>query len=219
MITLKQKAYEYIRSRILSNEFKPGALVTELDLSEKLDMSRTPIREALRDLEAEGLVATYPARGTVVAVLTKADVEDIYELRVLLETWALEKGFPYFKEAELAQLETQFIQAFQDYDWERLHHADRALHRLITEKAGSKRVTGFLKTLNSQIERIRRVSAQDAERIDASYHEHLAIIQHIRGRNLDKSVEMLRDHLRSVSNSAMQTAHLMENTSQDEIAL
>ena len=185
-------------------------MVTELDLSEKLKMSRTPIREALQDLEAEGLVKSYPARGTIVTELMKSDVEEIHELRVLLEVWALKKSFIFIHNTDLDYAENLFKEAYESQNWDKFHIADRFLHNLMVVKSGSTRVIGFLHALNSQIERIRRVSARDVHRIDASYAEHMEIIDKIRMHNLDQALTTLEKHLRSVSNSAIQTFQNME---------
>ena len=78
----KDQAYDYIRKRIITGNLKDGTPILENDLSEELHMSRTPIREALRDLEAEGAVVSYAFRGTFVTALTPYDVEDIFDLRL-----------------------------------------------------------------------------------------------------------------------------------------
>lgn len=208
----KEIAYEYIKNAILTDEMKPGSPVIETELSEKLEMSRTPIREALRELEAEGLIESYPARGTVVTVITTSDVEEIYELRVLLEVWALEKSFPYIKESELDYVEKMFMESYKTFDWETYHKADRLLHKLIIEKSRSKRLIGFIETLNVQIERIRRFSAQDPSRKDDSFKEHMDIIDKIRKRDLTASKKSLIKHLRSVSNSAIESCKMIQVT-------
>ena len=202
----KSQAYEYLKHAITVDEIPPGSPLVELELSESLQMSRTPIREAMRQLETEGLVTTYPARGSFVTVLTPDDVQEIYELRLALELWALERSIARITDEELDALQAAFEEGYRTGAWETLHNADRGLHDLITEKAWSRRLLMLLSLLNTQAERIRYQSARSLGRDDLSYRENLHIIQCIRERDLEKSRAALRTHLRSVANSAMDAA-------------
>ena len=202
----KSQAYEYLKHAIIVDEIPPGSPLVELELSESLQMSRTPIREAMRQLETEGLVTTYPARGSFVTVLTPDDVQEIYELRLALELWALERSIARITDEELDALQAAFEEGYRTGAWETLHNADRGLHDLIPEKAWSRRLLMLLSLLNTQAERIRYQSARSLGRDDLSYREHLHIIQCIRERDLEKSRAALRTHLRSVANSAMDAA-------------
>lgn len=206
----KDEAYRYLKEAILSNELPPESPVREMEIAEKLKMSRTPIREAMRELEAEGLINSYPSRGSFVLSLTPYDVEEIYELRVLHELWALEKGFFRITDAELDYVQNAFDEAYANKDWKANHEADRLLHRIIIEKAGSKRLASFVKTLNTQIERVRYISAMGAGRLDESYREHSALIALMRSKDLIKCKEALRTHLQTVTKSAIEEAKTME---------
>lgn len=200
----KTEAYNYIREEILSNRLAPDAAISELAVSEKLRISRTPVREALRELESEGLTISYPSRGSFVASFSPYDVEEICELRILLESWALERSLNRITESELDELETSIRTGFQRKDWDLLHQADRGLHGLIVARAGSKRVQDFTRILNSQIERVRRFSAKSEDRACRSYEEHLDILHCVRSRDLDKSKKSLEKHLRSVAGDAVE---------------
>ncbi|QNL44635.1 GntR family transcriptional regulator [Oscillibacter hominis] len=180
----KDEAYRYLRNAIVTNRYPQNAPISEMAVSEELGMSRTPI--------------------------TPYDVEEIYELRVLLEVWALGRSFSRITPAELDHLEEMFRQGYERSDWELLHEADRSLHGLITEKAGSKRLLEFISVLNAQIERIRSASALDKNRSSLSYEEHLEIIRCIRAGDREKSLRALRAHLRSVANSAIESAKYNE---------
>lgn len=206
----KEEAYEYIKEAILTNRLKPGMPVREMDIVEQLKMSRTPIREAMRDLEAEGLVSSFSSRGTFVASITPYDVEEISELRTLLEVWALERSFNRITDEELTYLQEELEQAKKTGDWERNHRADRLFHKLIVEKSGSRRVIQFINNLNTQIERIRRVSARHSGRSQLSYAEHMEIIRCIRSGDLEASCAALKKHLQSVGASAIEAARGMD---------
>ena len=206
----KEEAYEYIKNEILTNRLRPGMAIREMDISEALKISRTPIREALRDLEADGLVTSYASRGVFVTSFTPYDVEEISELRILIEVWSLERGINRITDQELDQLQADFERAWTEKDWELIHKADRMLHRTIVEKSGSSRIVQFMNTLNTQIERVRLVSTHHYGRSEMSYREHLNIIRCIRSRDLEKSKEALREHLQSVGASAVEAAKELE---------
>ena len=192
----KTEAYNHIRESIMSNALAPDEPISELAFSKALNISRTPIREALRELESEGLVVSYPSRGCFVASFSPYDIEEVYELRVLLEVWALERSLYRITNDEASELEAQFNKGFEENDWDALHRADRALHGLIIEKAGSKRL----------LERIRRISARSQDRRVRSYKEHLELIACIKRTDIQKSREVLTKHLRSVSDDAVEAA-------------
>ena len=206
----KDQAYDYLKKAIIENELPPGTPIREADLAEALQMSRSPIREALRELEAEGVVVSYPSRGTIVTPIAVSDVEEIYQLRSLMELWALEQGYHRFSAEEISGLEQAFTTAYQAADWLSLYETEIAFHQAIVHKSGSKRLASFIHVLNTQIERIRRYSAREPGRMELSYQEHMEILKAIRSKNLYNSKNALRDHLRSVSDSALEAARMME---------
>lgn len=204
----KEQAYIYLKNAILTDQLLPDEPIPELAVARELKMSRTPIREAMRKLESEGLVVSYPSRGSFVTSLSPYDVEEIYELRSLLEIWALERSIMRISDEELNTVEECFEKAGQESNWEMFHEADRALHGLIVGKAGSRRLFEFINILYSQIERIRCISAKNRDRIQKSYREHMEIIRRIRERDVQKSKVALSVHLRSVTDSAVEAAKL-----------
>ena len=206
----KDQAYDYIKKAIIDNEFPPGTPIREADLAEILHMSRSPIREALRELETKGLIVNYPSRGTIVATIKLSDVDEIYQLRSLLELWALEQGYHRFSEDEIAQFEQAFTTAYQAGDWLALHETDMAFHQAIIYKSGSRRLANVMHALNIQSERIRRYNTRNMDRAELFYREHMEILNAIRSKNLYNSKNALRDHLRSASDSALEAAKMME---------
>lgn len=205
----KDEAYNYIKNAVVSGQLKPGMPIRENDISEALQMSRTPIREALKDLEAEGVVTIYASHGTFVSTLTASDVEEIFELRSLLELWSLGRGINRFTEQELDALEKMMKDADISGKWDDIHQADLYLHNMIVEKSGSRRLAAFMKNLNTQIERISVSSSNDLRRKKETYEEHMAIIEGIRSRDLKKSQALLKRHLKLVSEAAIEVAKMI----------
>lgn len=206
----QEEAYEYLKNAILTNELLPETAISELVISEKLSMSRTPIREALRKLESDGLIVSYPSRGSFVTSVNALDVEEIFSLRALFEKWAFERSIYHISDAELDELAEGFKIARERSDWDLVHKTDRKLHRLIIDRAGSKRLASFFDTLELQVERIRLMGAKDPGRSRRSYEEHTQIINCIREKDVKKGVKILEQHLRSVSESAIRAARMIQ---------
>ncbi len=207
----KEEAYNYLKEAIITNQLRPGEPISELSLSGQLNMRRSPIREALRMLEQEGLVVNYPVRGSFVAAMTPYDVEDVFQLRIMLELWALERSMTRFTPEDMDELERMFQDSEEEGSWEKRHEADRRFHAMIVEKAGSPRLLHFVKMLNLQSERIRRISAKNSMRMKRSYEEHMEILQHIRNQNLEAAKETLKKHLQAVANAAVEVASIDQN--------
>ena len=204
----KDQVYEYLLEAIISNRIPAGTPIVEMEISNELNMSRTPIREALKELEADGLVSRYPSIGTVVTQITPHDVEEIFSLRILLETFALQQSVDKITEKELDEVENIFLNLSLNTSPNFYHEADKQLHYLIVSRAGNRRLKKFVDLLNSQIERFRRIAAVSSTRPDKSKQEHLEIIHNLKKRDLKACEESLRRHLISVKNSTLEVAKL-----------
>jgi DNA-binding GntR family transcriptional regulator len=205
----KQKAYDYLYNSIITNEFYPGQPVIEQDISDSLGTSRTPIREALKQLEAEGLVRHIPKRGAFVSEITTQDVEEIFALREALEVLALQVSFNKIKDKELDEVEESLASLDSDCSSEDFYKSDRMLHDLIVRNGNNRRLTSFLNTINAQIERIRIISSLTPQRLDKSKGEHLEIIRALRERNLQKTEKLLREHINNVKESTVEVCRTM----------
>lgn len=204
----QEKVYDYLREIIMSNKIKPGDPLREMEIAHELSMSRTPVREAFRRLEAEGLITSFPSCGTIVRIITPTDAEEVYELRVLFETWSLGKSIHRITDAELDEVEQAFVASQQDPDPEAWHQADRALHDLIIRKSGNRHFIDTYSSLLTMIERIRLLSSLDETRRESSFKEHMQIIHLIRKRDLDRAVQELTRHLSHVAESAIEAVKI-----------
>lgn len=199
-MTRKEEAYDYIRQRIVENDFRPNEVISENQITEKLNMSRTPVREALKQLEADGLIELR-GRETIVAPLTVDAVQEVYELRSLLETFALKKTINLIPVVRLNEIEEAFERAAAKNDWNEYLKVDTAFHELITHIAGHPRLAQFLSILNAQTARTRHVSSYNPYRMSRSIEEHKEIIKWLRQRNLDEAEKSLAYHLQRVYDS------------------
>ena len=204
----KEVAYEYLREGILSGDISPGSPISEMAVAQELQISRTPLREAMRELEREGLMVSYPDRGSFVTTITPSEVDEIYELRALIECWCLGKGFDRLNRRELSNIKEDFRTAYEKDDWELFHKADRRLHDMIVDSAASPRIRNFMNMLNAQTERIRRISAKGASRNEKSLKEHSAIIDAVIDNDREAADKALREHLSSVGDTAIEASRM-----------
>lgn len=199
-MTRKTEAYDYIRGEIVHNHFHPNEVISENQITDKLNMSRTPVREALKQLEADGLIEMR-GRENIVTPLTVDAVQEVYELRSLLETFALKKTIQLIPVVRLNEIEEAFENAAAQNDWDEYLSVDTEFHELITHIAVHPRLAQFLNILKAQTARTRHVSSYNPHRMNRSLEEHKEIIKWIRQRNLDEAEKALAYHLQRVYES------------------
>ncbi len=204
------RIYEQLFRQILRGELAPNALLSESELAKRLESSRTPVREALLMLEGEGLVRRYPGRGYLVTEITPQDVDEIFELRITLEVLALRKAYAAISSPVLAGLELQLTKLKEGDSPDDYYAADRTLHELLAQYCGNARLQVFLNTLDSQIERVRYISARRPDRLKESRREHLDIIHALMERDLPKAEERLTLHIRNVGESTKTVCRLQQ---------
>ena len=212
-VNLAESVYYQIRRKILNGKYTPGENLTELEVSKELNVSRTPVREAFKHLESEGLLELRPNRGAVVVGIGRPDIEDIYEIRSLLAGRAAERAALQADKKALEQLAeildlTEFYIERKDFD--RVTTMDDRFHRTIYELTGSRMLQRILKELHAYAENIRERSIKEPGRADLMLKEHRAIVEAMVAQNPEKAGQLMVQH---VQNSAanMEKNHLMEN--------
>lgn len=205
--SLRDKAYQSIKNGIITFQYQPGAALLEEQLSKELGISRTPIREALKELQYNGLVRIIPSKGAFVADLSVQDVHEVFFLRQVLEVAALRVTIQNYREEDIKPLKDLFSivldRKLNQNDYEALFHSDVSLHNFIVKNAGNRRLTEFFNILDDQIERIRRASARMPGRLEVSVREHRAILNAIIKRDIENAEKLLIAHLENVKNTAL----------------
>ncbi len=210
------KAYRYLFDEIIYTRKKGGAPLSEADIAAKLEISRTPVREAMMILEREGIVVRYPSRGCFVSQITVQDVYEIFELRTQFELTALRNAYALVADRQLAELEAALEALTPDSPPEAYFETDRKLHGLLLDYCGNGRLVDFICILNAQIERVRVISANRPDRLAESRMEHLALVRAIRRRDLALAEELLESHIGHVRDSTMAVCRYMNsNVSHD----
>lgn len=198
-------ALEAIRNEILNGEFFPGAWLRERDLVEQLQVSRTPIREALKQLEADGLIEIVPYRGAKVKAIDPDKVIDEYVIRAALEGLAAELAVINITDAdieELEALETHMDQLLLEHDFPNYFKVNRDFHYKIYSLAGS---AGLIELITSSWERVnlyRRFFLNLREGVSLEIANHKSLIAACRERDADLAHKIVKD-------SCLQTANLI----------
>lgn len=154
-----------------------------MEIGEALGLSRSPVREALKRMEAEGLVSHFPGRGTFVTDITQRDLEEIFELRIMFELHALHTACRYFDEEMLDRLEQAFLDLNENSDPQQYYDANHLLHTSIIAYGGNSRLEKFYDMLTAQFAIVNRISARDPEHFNASKKKHLNIIRALKQRD------------------------------------
>jgi DNA-binding GntR family transcriptional regulator len=201
--SLRDVAYEYLCKNIISNKLTAGHVIVEQEISDILGISRTPIREALKQLTDEGLVTQIHARGTFVKEISTGDVEEIFEIREMFEEDSLKWAISQISDEDIVDMESTFNTLNDNSSSEDFYNSDRKLHDTIIRHGHNKRMIDFLNTVNAQLERLRRISSMSPNRLEKSKMEHIEIIRSIKERNLEKAVMALHVHLENVKNSIL----------------
>ena len=197
-LPLRDVVFNTLRKAILKGELKPGERLMEIALAERLGVSRTPVREAMRKLELEGLVVMIPRRGAQVANITEKDLNDVLEVRMALENLSIENACARMTEEQLDELwkaARNFEDTMAEGNLVRLAEADVAFHEIIYQASDNKRLIQVLNNLREQIYRYRVEYLKEEETRNLLVKEHEEITQAIRERNVGQARELSYQHL------------------------
>jgi DNA-binding GntR family transcriptional regulator len=191
-----------LRNAILSGALPAGTLLRQEDVARQFGVSRPPVREALRQLEAEGLAVSRPRRGYAVASLDPADIEEIFEIRMLLEERAAflaaqRRTDEDVRELEALLLEMEGIATGQGRDLERFMAANRAFHERILQTSGRRRLCRMMLGLRDNVERYVRMGASITGSMDRVRKEHRAILDAFRRGDAELTATLCAAHVRS----------------------
>ena len=194
---LRKHVYKEIEKAILDGVFEPGYSLTEGKLSAELGVSRTPVREALMQLELEGLVKNIPNKGAVVVGVTSQDIDDIYTIRTRIEGLAARRCAQNIGDDELEELRQ--VVELQEYfvtkqDFLQVWHLDSRFHEMIYDACRSRPLKQILSLLHNYIQKAREYSVKSG-RAQASAQEHRAILDAIENHDLDGAEKAMALHV------------------------
>lgn len=193
---LADRIFEELKWRILRFELKPGERLLEDEMAREWRTSRTPIREACRRLAQAGLIRIIPRRGYYVREINLAEVEELYEVRIALETFAISLAVGRERGDNWASLEETWSKIPDPLPPpEAMLGLDEGFHKAIAEAGGNKALVEYLDSIGERIRAIRAKDFNDPERIRLTYLEHARILDLIAGGDVAGAGAALRDHI------------------------
>lgn len=198
--SLAELAEAQIQEWIATAVLRPGQQLKEEDIAQRLSISRPPVREAFKILEAKGLVMRKPRCGVFVTEVTRKDIWEIYILKAVLYEMAADLAVPAISESQIDQLdemvrrmETRVRRKRPDIvGYQNIH---QAYHRLILDVAGNGRLKAFAVTLHEQVRRLSYRTLQDTDHLHASLAYHKKIVQAFRDGNRAAAKRLMRTHV------------------------
>ncbi|MGI5891891.1 MAG: GntR family transcriptional regulator [Bacillota bacterium] len=197
---LRSRVFRQIENDIISGKYQFGDSLTEKELSEQMGVSRTPIREAFRQLELEGLVQSIPNKGVIVTGIAQQDIEDIYSIKIAVEGLASRLAAERITEKELADLE-ETVALMEFYVGKNdMHHVlqlDSRFHEIIFTASNNRPLMLMLTNFHNYVQRARNESLATPGRAKKTLQEHRLILEAIKERNPDKVEELTKNHIQN----------------------
>ncbi len=197
-LPLRDVVFNTLREAILKGELKPGERLMELQLAAKLGVSRTPIREAIRMLEQEGLAVTYPRKGAEVAKMTEKDMEDVLKIRKALDELAVQLACDKITEQQLRQLRMamrEFEDSTRGRNVKKVAQADVDFHDAIYRAADNPKLVTLLNNLREQMYRYRVEYLKDEAAYPTLIAEHKEIYEGLSRRDKELVVQAMGRHV------------------------
>jgi Transcriptional regulators len=197
-LPLRDVVFNTLRQAILKGELAPGERLMEIQLAEKLGVSRTPIREAIRKLELEGLVNMVPRKGAEVAKISERNLRDVLEVRRALEELAVELACKRITDEDLSQLEIiskKIEREVHSLDSIELAELDEKYHDVIYQATGNNRLIQIINNLREQMYRYRLEYIKDKDSRATLMAEHGEILKSLKAHNVEKTVHIIREHI------------------------
>lgn len=197
-LPLRDVVFNTLRQAILRGELKPGERLIEIQLANKLGVSRTPIREAIRKLELEGLVLMIPRKGAEVADITEKSLRDVLEVRKVLEELSVQLACEKMTEEEIEELKVaaeEFKQTLKSADVTEIAEADVHFHDIIYTASGNQKLIQILNNLREQMYRYRVEYLKEEEAYPKLIAEHEALIRCIKKREKEEAMKIMCRHI------------------------
>lgn len=202
--SLRGKVFQRLREDILTGAYQDGEELREITIGEKLGVSRTPVREALRQLELEGLVTIVPNKGAYVSAITRKDVRDIYKIRSLLEGLCARWATRNISDNQIEELEE--IVLLSEFHLRRdaagrakqVSELDGKFHQVLYEASDSRILEHVLKDFHKYVKMSRQLSVGTSDRAEQSIAEHKGILEAIKRKDAQLAEKLADEHIMNV---------------------
>ena len=213
-LPLRDVVFNTLRRAILRGELKPGERLMEIQLANKLGVSRTPIREAIRKLELEGLVLMIPRKGAEVAEITEKNLRDVLEVRCALEELAVQLACDRIERNRIRELHAaaaHFRDIRDSDDITQIAAADEAFHDVIFKATGNERLIQLLNNLREQMYRYRIEYLKKKECYPQLLKEHATIMKAIEEHDKEKATRITGQHINNQVDTVVDTIRHKED--------
>jgi len=193
--TVCQNVYEVLFDRIIAGKLSSGTRLKEVALAGEFRTSRTPVREALRQLAQDGLVRIAPSQGAQVIPFTADDIEDVYDIRLALELLAIDIAGETLRLQRLADIRYDMLALTNDHDFHKHADMDRTLHDYLVECTQRRYLMALYDQTSRLMQRFRNLGFMDTEVIKQATREHVALIEPLLVRDLDAARAAMKHHI------------------------
>ena len=202
-LSLRGKVFQSIRDDILKGKYEENEELRESTLGKELGVSRTPVREALRQLELEGLVKIIPNKGAYVTGITGKDVSDIYVIRSLLEGLCARWATEHITEEQIDKLEEIILLSVYHVNKKKelasqVTKLDGEFHEVLYEASNSRILEHVLSDFHNYVQSARKMSVTKQDRAEKSIAEHKEILQAIKEKDADRAEKLANEHIMNV---------------------
>ena len=192
-MSASERAYRHVKDRILDGSLPGGELISEGEIAEALGMTRTPVRAAFGQLEAEGLLRLYPKRGALVVPVSASETEAVMETRWVIERYAIERIIE--RPGDVAAALAESVAAQADLEIPEFIEADRAFHRTLVAGTNNQILLSLYDSLRDRQRRMAAATARSSERRERSIREHGELADAIAAGDRAAAEGVLRAHL------------------------
>lgn len=194
------KIAEILRENIISENLKPGEKINEYQLSQALNISRPPIREAFRTLASEGLVTLVPRKGVYVTKLSIREVKETYELKIMMESFATRLAIPTIEEEEILKLNSildSMEERIKEDNFKEIQRLNIKFHRRMIRMSKNQRLINLYESIILPIRRCQRLGLSAPSSWEVSLKEHRNIVKAIKSKDIDLAERLTREHTMS----------------------
>ncbi|MBO8138102.1 MAG: GntR family transcriptional regulator [Desulfotomaculum sp.] len=203
---LREIVFETLRDAIINGKLKPGERLMEIQLAEEMGVSRTPVREAIRKLELEGLVVMVPRKGAYVAGISMKDIVDVFEVRAALDALAARLAAERITDDELDQLEKSIVSIHEVSDGKNIEEVvarDTGFHEIIYKASRNEKLIQIITHLKEQLQRFRATSLALPGRTKEAVEEHKQIVEALSERDAELAAQLAYQHIENAENSML----------------
>lgn len=192
--TLRERIADALREAIIRGELSPGARLQEVEIAKSYQTSRTPVREAFRQLESEGFVRIRSRRGAVVAPITERDIRDFYELKSVLEGYAARRSISRMSDSDINKMDDlnkRLKTAYEQGNVGEMIPVHNEFHEIFVRACGNERLAELVRSLVNQFQRF-RIALSHTDAVEDSIREHDEIISAFRARDEERACNLVQ---------------------------